>query len=575
MEKVQARLVSLPPMLPSLLPLPIRKLKPFPSSLPITTMEHIKYWKDKHQHPISKTVVVVSVAPKSEYVKLYKEAIKILVKEKGKPMLFIEDCEFIRSHLPSSHCAVNKEKYAGFEYDHLFIKYFLNNKNYIYAPEYVAYGTDMFLYLHLYKSIKRKQKQHSLTSLSTTSHSSSFEKEDYQTTEDLLRGNIRHLSFTTGELSISKIMKNLCEDIKAVLYLMSSPLTIEQYDRVCKNMKVVQYVYHIYEISAFNKITEDINIHGVRGVRGVHGIHSGDEAIKYIYETIIGIGRIPHFFDFLLNIYRKIELLYRYCFPFYYIYNKSNNCKKNRCSISLEDFTDDYALDKGDVSILPYFKGTKLKDNEYSCYLTEELYKWIESKRGESFDIKSFEVRNPRTNEVLTLYDIIYVYKNKVRLIERAIEKDGFSATLTSERNDINNIIEKLIKYNKAAKEQFEKLEEQAYNENKKGFEGLFTFSQSDNGSRYLNLHLGNEVKSLPNIAESDILNERLKTFRGGKKIKYILNGEKVSLLHNHKRLQRSIYVKENGKAKYCKINKEYILLSKLKKQKHSKTITT
>ena len=551
-------LLPLPPMLP----LPIRKLKPFPSSLPITTMEHIKYWKDKHQHPISKTVVVVSVAPKSEYVKLYKEAIKILVKEKDK--LSIEDCEFIRSHLPSSHCAVNNKKYAGFEYDHLFVKYFLNNKNYIYVPEYVAYGTDMFLYLHLYKSIKRKQKQHSLTSLSTTSHSSSFEKEDYQTTEDLLRGNISHHSLTTGELSISKIMKNLCEDIKAVLYLMSSPLTIEQYDRVCKNMKVVQYVYHIYEIS---EITEDITIRD-----GIHDIHSDDEAIKYIYETIIGIGRIPHFFDFLLNIYRKIELLYRYCFPFYYIYNKSNNCKKNRCSISLEDFTDDYALDKGDVSILPYFKGTKLKDNEYSCFLTEELYKWIESKRGESFDIKSFEVRNPRTNEVLTLYDIIYVYKNKVRLIERAIEKDRFSATLTSEITYINNIINQLIKYNKAVKEQFEKLEEQAYNENKKGFEGLFTFSQSDNGSRYLNLHLGNEVKSLPNIAESDILNERLKTFRGGKKIKYILNGEKVSLLHNHKRLQRSIYVKENGKAKYCKINKEYILLSKLKKQKNIAT---
>ena len=52
----------------------------------------------------------------------------------------------------------------------------------------------------------------------------------------------------------------------------------------------------------------------------------------------------------------------------------------------------------------------------------------------------------------------------------------------------------------------------------------------------------------------------------GGKKIKYILNGRKVSLLHNNKKLQRSIYVKENGKAKYCKINKEYILLSKLKK---------
>lgn len=563
--------------LPPLLPIPISKLKPLPvpPSRPITTMEHIQYWKDKHQHPISKTVVVVSVAPKSEYVKLYKEAIKILVKEKGKPMLFIEDCEIIRSHLPSSHCVVNKKKYTGFEYDHLFIKYFVNNKNYIYVPEYVAYGTDMFLYLHLYKSIKRKPPQHSLTSLSTTSHSSSFEK-DYQTTEDLLRDNINRHSLITGEISISKIMKNLCEDIKVILYLMSMPLTIEQYDKVCKNMKVLQYVYNIYKITSFDKITEDITIHGIHGI---HGIHSGDEAIKYIYATIIDIECIPNFFDFILNIYRKIELLYRYCFPFYYIYNNSNNCNKNICSISHEDFTDDYTLDKGEVSIIPYFKGTKLKDNinDYSCFLTEGLYKWIERQRGESFDIKSFEVRNPRTNEPLTLHDIIYVYKNKIRLIEN----DRYSAK--SEITYINNIINQLIKYNKAAKEQLEKLEEQASNEIKKRIAGLFTFSQIDtdeNGSRYLNLHLGNDdiplifkviIKSSPNIAESDILNERLKTFRGGKKIKYILNGDKVSLLHNNKRLQRSIYVKENGKAKYCKINKEYILLSKLKKSKHNK----
>ena len=33
----------------------------------------------------------------------------------------------------------------------------------------------------------------------------------------------------------------------------------------------------------------------------------------------------------------------------------------------------------------------------------------------------------------------------------------------------------------------------------------------------------------------------------------YKLNGEKVVLLHNNKKIQRSIYIK--GKTKYCKIN--------------------
>jgi hypothetical protein len=538
----------------------LHKLKPLPPILPITTMEHIEYWGKKHRHPISKKIVVVSVAPKSEYVKLYKEAIKILVKGKEKSLLSIEDCDIIRSHLPSSHCVVNKKKYVGFEYDHLFVKYFLNNKKYKYDPEYVAYGTDMFLYLHLYKCIKRKPPQDSLTSLSTTSHSSSFEK-DYQTTEDLLRNNINEVSFTKGELSISKRIEKLCEDIKAVLYLMSTPLTIEQYDKVCKNMKVLQYVYDIYKLTTFNNITENITI------------LSDDEAILDIYNTIIDIPRIPNFFDFVLDIYRKFELLYRYCFPFYYIYNNSNNCKKNMCSISHEDFTDDYALDKGDVSILPYFKGTKLKDNinEYSCFSTDGLYQWIESKRNGEIEIHSIKVRNPRTKELLTLRDIIYVYENKVRLIERAINERAINegAILTSEMKSINNIIKELIEQNKEQLEKLEKLEEQASNEIKKGFDGLFTLSRSDddengNPKLYLNLHLGNDIKPLSNNAESDILNERLKTFRGGKKI-YILNGEKVSLLHNNKKIQRSIYVKENGKAKYCKINKEYILLSKIK----------
>jgi hypothetical protein len=51
----------------------------------------------------------------------------------------------------------------------------------------------------------------------------------------------------------------------------------------------------------------------------------------------------------------------------------------------------------------------------------------------------------------------------------------------------------------------------------------------------------------------------------GSKKTTYRLNGEKVVLLHKNKKVQRSIYVKSNGKTKYCKIDHQYILLSKLK----------
>ena len=62
---------------------------------------------------------------------------------------------------------------------------------------------------------------------------------------------------------------------------------------------------------------------------------------------------------------------------------------------------------------------------------------------------------------------------------------------------------------------------------------------------------------------------EKIEKNLGGKRIApaYKLNGEKVSLLINKKKLHRSVYVKSNGngKAKYCKINYEFVLLSKLK----------
>jgi len=55
----------------------------------------------------------------------------------------------------------------------------------------------------------------------------------------------------------------------------------------------------------------------------------------------------------------------------------------------------------------------------------------------------------------------------------------------------------------------------------------------------------------------------------GGKKsTTYILNGEKVIIIHNKKKLHRSIYVKKGGKTRYVKVDNEYILYSKCQKPK-------
>ena len=49
-------------------------------------------------------------------------------------------------------------------------------------------------------------------------------------------------------------------------------------------------------------------------------------------------------------------------------------------------------------------------------------------------------------------------------------------------------------------------------------------------------------------------------------KYKYVPTGDVAYILYNKKRIKRNIYVKVKGRpTKYCKINKEYVLLSKLR----------
>jgi hypothetical protein len=79
------------------------------------------------------------------------------------------------------------------------------------------------------------------------------------------------------------------------------------------------------------------------------------------------------------------------------------------------------------------------------------------------------------------------------------------------------------------------------------------------------------KANAVINIIDDKVANaERESAARkgGGKRTatpSYKLNGEKVHLLINKKKIYRSVYVKGNGKAKYCKINYEFVLLSKLK----------
>jgi hypothetical protein len=73
-----------------------------------------------------------------------------------------------------------------------------------------------------------------------------------------------------------------------------------------------------------------------------------------------------------------------------------------------------------------------------------------------------------------------------------------------------------------------------------------------------INLLIGNLKEKLIKIKET---NEQT----GGKAIKYKSTGITVFILYDKKKYNRTIYVKDKRNTKYCKINNEYILLSKLK----------
>jgi hypothetical protein len=66
-------------------------------------------------------------------------------------------------------------------------------------------------------------------------------------------------------------------------------------------------------------------------------------------------------------------------------------------------------------------------------------------------------------------------------------------------------------------------------------------------------------------LSELNILKNQLKEQLGGKPAKYKSTGITVFILYKNKKYNRTIYVKDKGKTKYCKIKNEYILLSKLK----------
>ena len=128
-----------------------------------------------------------------------------------------------------------------------------------------------------------------------SSSSSQFEYRDDQITLNFLQDNIDHSLFMNGNISIYKIMVNLCQDIKEFLYQKITVLDQKNYLKVITNLKVLKFVYNIYRVANFDKqFTDDLysvvtmNIYKLdESKKKLKLIVNKNYGILYIYRIII------------------------------------------------------------------------------------------------------------------------------------------------------------------------------------------------------------------------------------------------------------------------------------------------
>ncbi len=267
-------------------------------------------------NPYTQEVIEVSIHPHSAYVKLYKKVMRDLIKElrthyPPNHILTLEDCKYIKDNLPIIHSIIEITKTEYIRYDHLFIRYFIKNmKAYNYDIKYCE-DSEIKLHLNIYNSIKTKNPTSQSHSPQSPS-SRTFAIENYKTIKDLLKNNI---DFSKSDMSIGKLVANMCVDIKRVLYMRETDITLENYRTALHNKKTLEYVNYIYflKFADIKGISKKIVDYYDKQLLPEHNI----DEIKHIYEKIITnmgirIGTIRENFvcPELIYIYKYILCLY-------------------------------------------------------------------------------------------------------------------------------------------------------------------------------------------------------------------------------------------------------------------------
>ena len=196
--------------------------------------------KNPTKDPFNGEKIDVSINPKSKYVVLYQKIMNKLVKHilKKTPrdgdVLTVDECKNIQYSLPrgSASLPVLAGMRAGsnkIQYDYLFIKYFIHSKEIKYDDNFKR-NTHININMEIYNS-----------------HG---EYKNGDTLDTLFKFFVSNI--WTSQFSLTKLIINLCYDIKNIIYLHQSKITEEAINRFTNTRLTLIYCKRIYEESLYN-----------------------------------------------------------------------------------------------------------------------------------------------------------------------------------------------------------------------------------------------------------------------------------------------------------------------------------
>jgi hypothetical protein len=364
---------SLPPTIVQEIQPPIIANSPSPTIVqeiqPLSIIEIANKWMlDPTIDPYTNNPIVISIHSKSKYVKLYIKIINELInyiianKRTIDKQLTIDDCKYIKNNLTIIHSIIpiNPEKYI--KYDHLFIRYFINRTTNKYTYD-IAYREDneIKLYLDIYNSILLKPYHTPLSNISSSPklpnskspkspklpNSPTIDDIFDYSTEYLLNNNIK---LEKSDLSAGNLILDLCKDIRPILYMHESMITIENYKIALNNKKRLDYI-----VSLFDKFkVRDYEV-------SLKQIELNDKELKYIYDVVYNyfkekkITKIKIILSKLIEINHIILKLYSSYFTKDIQVIQVEKGKEYKL-IKEEDKIDDKDKFKDSVNLFPYCK---------------------------------------------------------------------------------------------------------------------------------------------------------------------------------------------------------------------------